>query len=101
LELDGVRYNLNVLDTDQLFYVAAKLQALVLGAESLWMKSDNVVIGGYKVADWLTDVKARIETVAVKLEESKLRQLDAKLRDLLSEDARTDLALNDIESLLA
>lgn len=100
LELDGQRYNLNVLKQDEILLVGAKIQSLITAATALWGKADGVVVSGYKLEDWLTDLKSRIEVVSVKAEEAKLAQLDTQLKQLLSEDARTANALDDIAALL-
>ena len=100
LELDGTRYNLHTLDTIALIFVGAKLQSLIAGADTLFHGANGLIISGYTASDWVIDIKSRIEAVAVRSEEAQLRTLDAKLKELLSSDAKTEMALNEIEALL-
>ena len=101
LELDGTRYNLHSLGLESLIFLAAKLQALRTGAVDLAFAPTDLVIGGFGVDDWITDVKARLAVVAFKAEEAQLNALDKQLEGLLSSDAKTELALDSIDALLA
>lgn len=61
---------------------------------------DKFEISGYDLNDWITDVKARLEVIATKIEENNLKAMEAKLDKLLSEDKKTELELDSIAELL-
>ena len=100
LELSGVRYNLHTLDLGTAMLLGSQLQAVKNGAEDLFFDTSFVLISGFSVRDWVLDVLARIESISVKDEETKLHALDARLKELLSADAKTDIAVQEIEALL-
>jgi hypothetical protein len=100
LEIDGgTRYNLNASGKEQLTLLLVKLNMYKLSVENLGLLND-FTISQYKVEDWMTDIKSRLEVLSVQEEESKLRQLEQKLDQLLSEDKRVELEINSIEELL-
>lgn len=101
VELYGVRYNIHALDKPGLILLGSQLQALNMAAEALVFDLKDLVISGFAAKDWITDVLAKIESLTVREEELKLVALDTKLKKLLSEDAKTDLELKEIEALLA
>jgi hypothetical protein len=55
---------------------------------------------GYTVAQWLEDFKYIIAKINYTSEERKLKAVEKQLKTLLSEDAKTEMALDDIEDLL-
>ena len=101
LELDGARYNLHTLGRETLVLLAVKLQILKTATAELKFADSDLIIGGFTAADWLTDVRARLAIVALRAEEAKLNALDKQLAGLLSDDAKTELALDEITAALA
>lgn len=99
IELYGVRHNINVLSKDQLIALLIRLNSYRLSAIDLKML-DDFTISGFKVDDWLTDIRARLEVVAQREEENKLQELENKLYILLSTDKKVELEIGEIESLL-
>lgn len=55
---------------------------------------------GYSIADWIDDIKLRVRVTQLKQEQEKLSRLEAKLKELTSEDQRREMALADIEEEL-
>jgi hypothetical protein len=99
LEVDGVRYNLNVLSKEQLISLLVKLNSYKISAVDLGLL-DTYMISGYKVEDWITDIRLKLEVVAHREEENKLQELESKLHVLLSNDKKVELELKDIEFML-
>ncbi|MGV4321182.1 hypothetical protein [Bacillus mojavensis] len=99
LEVDGVRFNINVLDKEKLIMLAVKLNSYLLSAKDLGYE-DQFIISGYKVEDWLTDIKSRLDILSKKDEERSLKVMEDKLAKLLSEDKKVELEIDEIESLL-
>jgi hypothetical protein len=98
IELDGTRYNLQVLGNEQLTFMLIKLNAFQMSMDNLGIKTCNIC--GYTVQDWIADIKLKLEVIAQKTEESSLKVLENKLSTLLSEDKKTELELGAIAELL-
>jgi len=99
LEVDAVRYNIQVLARPDLISIMIKLNSYVLSAKDLGVL-DEYVISGYKVEDWITDIKSRIAILSRKAEENNLKLMEDKLLKLLSDGKKVELELNEIESML-
>lgn len=99
LELDGVRHNIHVLQRETLICVLVKLNSYRLSAIDLGVL-EQYMVSNYKVEDWITDIKARLEVIAQKEEETKLQALEKKLHNLLSTDKQVELEIEGIENLL-
>jgi len=98
-------FNLNtVKDTQILVNALATLlekeQLQNLAAERLGVTSNSFVWDGYSVAEWEGDFKRRVEIIEWEKRKAQLDDTKKKLNSLVSEDAKTEMALADIESLL-
>jgi len=100
LEVDAVRYNIQVLARPDLISLMVKLNSYMMSAKNLDVL-DDYVISGYKVEDWIADIKARIAILSHKLEENRLKLMEDKLIKLLSDGKKVELELNEIESILS
>lgn len=99
IEIDGTRYNLQVLNKEQIISLLVKLNAYAMSAELLEILEDYN-ISGYNVMDWIKDLKSKLDNVNRKDEEQKLKVMETKLDQLLSNDKKVELELSEIESLL-
>ena len=100
IEIDTVRSNIQVLSREQLVLLLVKLNAYKSSAEELELL-DQCIISGYNIEDWIADIKSKLEVVNYKDEELKLRAMESKLDRLLSNEKKTELEINEIESLLS
>ena len=98
IELDGIRSNLQVLTKELLTSLLVKLNMYRLSISDLGLSEYN--ISGFKVEDWITDIRSKLDIIAYREEESKLQELENKLHILLSNDKKVELEINEIESLL-
>lgn len=100
LPLDGNKFNLNIL---------RNLEACVDLASQLIARRDaqdtaneilgtdiQIKLGGFTIDQWLGDIKLRVQTMKWDVENKKLQAMDAKLAELLSDDAKTADAIADI-----
>jgi hypothetical protein len=55
---------------------------------------------GYSIGDWIEDFKTRIRVIEYDRKKKVLDATKAKLNSLVSEEARTEMELNDIKKLL-
>ena len=97
LDLDGQKYNLNVLQMADLQLLLVKLNMYLMSANSL---NINLEIAGYNIAEWIADIKSKIEIFEYKKKESELRALETKLDKMLSDEKKTELELDEIAALL-
>lgn len=94
IELDGVRSNIQVLTKEQLTMLLLKLTTYKLAMKEITLESFN--ISGFEIDDWIFDVKSKLATLTRKEEEQKLRQMEQKLHNLLSNDTKVELELQQI-----
>lgn len=100
LVLDGERFNLNVMNKkEDIIPLMVKLNAYAKSAEDLGV-SEELTYGGFKIEDWMTDLKARWNVINRTMEEGRLKALENKLHNLLSLDKKVELELADIASLI-
>lgn len=98
IELDGARYNINVLQRDELILLCCKLQALVMAADSLSL--DCPVVSGFQLDLWCADIGERIAALDQKKDLAQLADMEKQLDKLLSNDKRTELEIDAIAAVL-
>lgn len=98
LDLEGIKYNLNVCTNDVLMLLMIRLHMYELSAKDLEVSSP--LFCGYPTGLWITDIKNKLAVSNLKREENELEKMEAKLDRLLSEDKKTELEINEIAALL-
>ena len=98
LDLDNQKYNLNVLQLNDLKLLLIKLNMYFMSAKDLGII--ELELSGYNVAEWVTDIKSKIEIFEHKAKEAELKTLEAKLDKMLSDEKKTELELDEIAALL-
>ncbi|PYE51464.1 hypothetical protein HUB98_05595 [Paenibacillus barcinonensis] len=99
IELDGVRINIQTLTKEQLISLLVKLNSYAASAIELELL-DQYIISGYNIADWIGDLKSKLDFINSKDEEQKLKLMESKLDKLLSDDKKVELELNEIAEML-
>lgn len=97
LILDKVTYNLHV-DSSEMLLI--KLNMIAISAKDLGINTSELIISGYSLNDWITDVKNNLEVQKYKKEKNDLNTLEKKLTALLSEDKQTELEIDKLAALL-
>ncbi len=97
LVLDKVTYNLHVESSEMLLI---KLNMIAMSAKDLDIDTSKLIISGYSLNDWITDVKSNLEVQRYKKEKSDLNALEKKLTALLSEDKQTELEIDRLAAFL-
>lgn len=97
LDLEGQKYNLNVIQFDYLQLLLVRLNMYLMSAKDLGV---SLEISGYNIEEWITDIKCKIEVVEYKKKETELKALEVKLDKMLSDEKKTELELNEIAALL-
>lgn len=100
LELDSITTNIQILSKEKLALLLVKLNLYKMSMENLKMSFDKIIINGYDIRDWMSDVLAKINVISYKEEEQKLKTMENKLIELLSSEKKTELAIDEIEKML-
>ena len=100
LELDGVTTNIQILSKEKLALLLVKLNLYKMSMENLKMSFDKIIISGYDIRDWMSDILTKINIISYKEEEQKLKIMENKLIELLSSEKKTELAIDEIEKML-
>lgn len=105
LILDGGKFNLNLLNSiDACIDVASQLinrdQSYLKACSALGLPEKNLMLGNYPVTDWIGDIRQRVDMITWRTEKTKLDTMDAKLKELMSEEAKTADVLSDIANEL-
>mgnify|MGYP003306582600 FL=1 len=97
LLLDNVTYNLHLEISE---WLLIKVNMIAMSAKDLGMDISQVEISGYKLTDWLDDIRNKLKIQKYKEEKRKLEKLEKQLDALLSDDKRTELEIDNIAALL-
>ena len=97
LDMEDKKYNLNVLQEKELEFLMVKLNAYAMSADNLKI---DLVISGYGVNEWLTDISRKLAIITDKKKRDELKALEAKLDKMLSDEKKTELELDEIATLL-
>lgn len=100
LDIDNEKNNINVLSKDRLTFLMVKLNVYRMSLKDLGLDEESLKVSGYTFTDWITDLKSRFDILSQKDEETKLKALENKLEELLSNEKKVELELSDIENLL-
>lgn len=96
-DLDGQKYNLNVLQFDELQLLLVKLNMYLTSAVSL---NISLMISGYSINDWIKDTNDKLDVLEFRKKETELKALENKLNKMLSDEKKTELELDEIAALL-
>ena len=77
-----------------------QLNAWRLSAIDLGIAPETIVISGFSLTDWITDVKSCLDVMMTKAEKRRLDAMTKQLNALLSDDKQTELKIDDIEAML-
>lgn len=97
LVLDRDTYNLHV-DSSKLLLM--KLNSMRLSAKDLEIDTSTLLISGFSLDDWITDVKNYLEVETYKKEKKKLDSLEEQLTSLLSNEKQTELQIDSLAAEL-
>ena len=97
LDMEDKKYNLNVLQENELRFLMIKLNAYAMSADDL---QEELVISGYDVNAWLADICGKLGVITNNKKRNELKVLEAKLDKMLSDEKKTELELDEIAALL-
>ena len=100
LRQDVENLNLRVMSVEQLKLLKVKLHTYTMAAADLKIEIDEVVISGYSIDKWMHDIDTQISVLTRAEKEKKLKETEATLNRMLSDDKRTELELQELAKIL-
>ena len=97
LVLDKVTYNLHV---ENLELMLIKVNMMVIAAKDAGLNPSEFIISGFSLNDWLEDIKGLLSVQRYKKENNKLNELEKQLTNLLTEDKKVELEIENLAALL-
>lgn len=97
LDLEGNKFNLNVLDRNGLELLLVRLNMYKMSADELKME---LKLCGYLVTEWMDDIAGKLTILDEKKERDTLKALESKLDKMLSDEKKTELELEEIAKIL-
>lgn len=97
IDLDGQKYNINVLQVNELELLLVKLSVYSEFAKNLGFE---LTISGYVINEWITDINQKLAVIKDKKKRDELKELENKLDKLLSDEKKTELILDKIAASL-
>lgn len=95
----GTYYNLNVVTENELMELLIRLYNYDQAIDAL--KLENFTLSNYSVPDWMNDIQLLIKIKHNNTRLAELRKSYNKIDSMLSDTAKTEDFLNDLESFLA
>ena len=97
---DAENLNLRVMSVEQLKLLKVKLHAYVMSAIDLEIGIDEVIVSGFSIDKWMHDIDMQISVLTRVEKEKKLKETEATLNRMLSDDKRTELELQELAKML-
>lgn len=93
LKIYGEVWNINVMNLEELQHIFATcLTLLNVGV--------NYKISGFKLSDWIEDLNSKIAVKTITQEKQRLTELENKLKQLLTNETKVSLELENIKNLI-
>ena len=103
LEFAGQKYNLNAMSANDLLLLLSLLSVIEqanteIAEEMQFIKPATV--NGYLLAEWIVDVRKKLDQVLYREKKAKLDKLEKQLTDLLTGETQTKLKVDNLEDEL-
>ena len=96
LRQDVDNLNLRVMSVEQLKLLKVKLHTYAMAAADLEIGIDEFTISGFSIDKWMHDIDMQISVLTRAEKEKKLKETEATLNRMLSDDKRTELELQEL-----
>jgi hypothetical protein len=105
LKLSNESYNLNTLnDIQSIIEIMSKILIIQdyynKASSILNVNTEPLMVSNFSINDWIHDFKQRIDLIKYNKKSAQLDKTQQQLNSLISEEAKTELELNNIESFL-
>ena len=103
LEFAGQKYNLNAMSANDLLLLLGTLSVMEqvttkIAEEMQFIKPATV--NGYLLAEWIIDIRKKLDQVLYREKKAKLDKLEKQLTDLLTGETQTKLKVDNLEDEL-
>ncbi len=103
LEFAGQKYNLNAMSANDLLLLLSLLSVIEqanteIAEEMQFVKPATV--NGYLLAEWIIDIRKKLDQVLYREKKAKLDKLEKQLTDLLTGETQTKLKVDNLEDEL-
>lgn len=88
------------MSVEQLKLLKVKLHTYAMAAADLEIGIDEVIISGFSIDKWMHDIDTQISVLTRAEKEKKLKETEATLNRMLSDDKRTELELQELAKML-
>jgi len=92
----GDRFNIHTISKEKVLLLIAEVKSLQSALKEV-MPEETLIMNGWSAENWLTDLIAKYNNLNVSMERTRLQNLEAKLHNLLSLDAKVELEIEDIK----
>jgi len=96
-QFNGDRYNIHTIGKEKLLLLIAEVKSLQNALKEV-MPEETLSIGGYSARSWLIDLIAKYNMQNVSMEKKRLEALEKKLHNLLSNDTKVELEIEDLKN---
>lgn len=112
IDMDGKRYNLHTCSKDELLYMLVRLNSMNLsihalldsGIEEMGLATkeelQQLKISGFTIDQWIEDIQSKLGSLSYQKAKNELNNAGKQLDALLSNDKKTELAIDNIAKLL-
>lgn len=97
----GTKYNLRVMNTQQLNELKVKLHMYEMSAKDLGIDMNDFTISGFSIDKWMNDINRKLSEIECRNMNDSLKKDEALLDSLLSEDRKTELLLQELAAKLS
>ena len=103
LDFAGQKYNLNAMSANDLSLLLSLLSVIEqanteIAKEMQFIKPATV--NGYLLAEWIIDIRKKLDQVLYREKKAKLDKLEKQLTDLLTGETQTKLKVDNLEDEL-
>ena len=95
LNIDNVNYNIHTFSKSQIIHMLVKLNSMMMSAKDLGLE-DQLEFNGYNISLWIEDLMKLLNITNIRQEQVKLVQMERRLTEMLSDNKKIELELDEI-----
>ena len=95
LNIDNVNYNIHTFSKSQIIHMLVKLNSMMMSAKDLGLE-DQLEFNGYNISLWIEDLMRLLNITNIRQEQVKLMQMEKRLTEMLSDNKKIELELDEI-----
>ena len=95
LNIDNVNYNIHTFSKSQIIHMLVKLNSMMMSAKDLGLE-DQLEFNGYNISLWIEDLMKLLNITNIRQEQVKLVQMEKRLTEMLSDNKKIELELDEI-----